>query len=421
MSGRILVRSERRISEERGDERWSLSECDGDVDGGVGNPQAKKTGEGLGRQLFSSHVGDLVARGFATDEAMGMVWGALRRALRRELRRRGLWSCSPRFLGIVGHTSWQTAMMDCPGGSGVACRDGLDELVADCYVYVFVDRLRSLDAQRKLKPNIEGLVWRNVRFFVHDRQRQHDRLGARIYKILRRAVDGACSENRLYKLSGDGKVGSGSVLACRPAPVAFGKGEASFGRGVLATLAEDWSDRLLPDLVTARGVEEDALVAAVVDLLGTLGECGVTAFRFEDLAGPLKSAVRERWAGRWGASGGGDVDLGTGGLETSAALDPGHLEVESRDRFQDLAKRVESTLGALPVKRRRTRRQLLVLWGYLASYALGETPTPQGGGSGGEGIPSFRELSKQLGIPRDRFPGLIETVKETLVVCRSEG
>src|SRR5262249_51174965 len=90
----------------------------------------------------------------APDETLALaVWGRLREILEHELKRRGLWHHPPAYLGICA-ADWRGGPED----------DGaLDELVAECYGFIFVDRLERLRAQLAQKPNIEGLVLLNVR------------------------------------------------------------------------------------------------------------------------------------------------------------------------------------------------------------------------------------------------------------------
>ncbi len=108
------------------------------------------------------------------------VWTALRRLLVSELKRRSLWSLPPAFLGIYGCVTW-------------ADPDAVEELVADCFVFTFAERFRSLKAQLRTKPDIEGLVLRNVRNFLHETQRRHDPVGFRVFTVLRSAVRNALS------------------------------------------------------------------------------------------------------------------------------------------------------------------------------------------------------------------------------------
>src|SRR5215470_14386258 len=103
------------------------------------------------RQVFSDYVRLLAASGQAAQpRQVALVWAALRRALRAELRKRGLWMSSPSYLGIFGFARWSERMAGgraqaSLGGGAVRARDdALEELTAGCYCFIFVQRLRSL-------------------------------------------------------------------------------------------------------------------------------------------------------------------------------------------------------------------------------------------------------------------------------------
>jgi hypothetical protein len=123
------------------------------------------------------------------DREFEEVWTGLRRLLVSELKRRSLWSLPPACLGIYGCTTW-------------ADPEAVEELVADCFVFIFVERFRSLKAQLRYKPNVEGLIVRNVRNFLHETQRRHDPVGYRVFTVLRSAVRDALSAGELQVIAG---------------------------------------------------------------------------------------------------------------------------------------------------------------------------------------------------------------------------
>src|SRR4030095_1988798 len=96
-------------------------------------------------QVFTDHVRALGAAEPLDSAQFEAVCAALRAAVRRELQRRGLWETPPAYLGIYGGASWE------PADDAKSHESPLEELVAECYTYVFVSRLRSLQAQLKLK------------------------------------------------------------------------------------------------------------------------------------------------------------------------------------------------------------------------------------------------------------------------------
>jgi hypothetical protein len=163
------------------------------------------------------------------------VWTALRRLVVSELKRRSLWSLPPAFLGIYGCASWSDP-------------EAIEELVAECFVFTFAERFRSLKAQLRSKPDVEGLVLRNVRNFLQETQRRHDPVGFRVFTVLRGVVRNVLSAGELQVIAGSPGVQRDTVLAFRAVPSAETARLEELRPHVLA-----WNDDLLPDLITARG------------------------------------------------------------------------------------------------------------------------------------------------------------------------
>ncbi len=332
------------------------------------------------------------ARGFER------VWRALRILLRSEIRRRGLWRSPPGFLGVFGWRSWQRT-----GHGG----DALDELVADCYTFVFVQRLRVLRAQLERKPHIEGLVVRCARNFLYDVQKRHDPLGFRVFSLVKTALLRALDAGELWVISGSPKIGGDTVLACRPTVEA-----ATADFAALDGIARTWNDDLLPDLLTARGKAREALIDRIHRRLTGLRQEGVEAFRSKDVINALKADARARWSAvlSWTGS---DLAHETedGEVARVVRLIQPDTSFEDHDRFDQLLACVSEGLDRSRL-RRRTREHLWTLWRFLRTFAA------EAGGEGdGDRLPSRRELSRQLGIPRDRFTGLYATLRQLLEQC----
>src|SRR5436309_14649242 len=129
--------------------------------------------DAAGARVFTDYVRSLEPGGEPDPQRLATVRETLRGALRGELRRRGLWNAPPDYLGVYGSEGWE---------------DALEELLAECYAFVFVDRLRALQAQLRVKPNVDGLVFLNVRHFLHERQKEHDPVGSQVFEVLQSAV-----------------------------------------------------------------------------------------------------------------------------------------------------------------------------------------------------------------------------------------
>ncbi len=358
------------------------------------------------------------------DRDVAPVLTELRRALRSEIRRRGLWETSPSYLGVYGAERWHGGTVaDLALGLGGG---PLDELLADCFSYIFVDRLRSLSAQLKVKDDVEGLVYLNVRHFVHERQRDCDPLGTRVYQVLHRAVQAAVDAGELEILAGDSRIRNDTLLTFDA-----GTEDVPADRRAerLARRVARWCDDLLPDLITATGRREDPLVDRLRARLPELWDDGFNVLPFHELIDPLKAEVRGRWAtilgnarerlgiaGPPGSPPAGRSEGGESGEpgERFPAADPEplpDLAFEQRDRFRALVACVVRSLAQLPGDE-RSRRTIEKLWGYLRVWSAE-------GGLMGDRLPSNRELALRLGLPRERIPGALETIRSLIDGCRT--
>lgn len=390
--------------------------------------------------MYTEFVRMLMAGGEPLDErAFADLWTALRAALRAELRRRGLASSPPSYLGIYGWTGWEEVMRAGNGGGMADARwrqpgreDALEELAAGCYSFIFVDRLRSLAAQLRVKPDVEGLVLLNVRHYVHELQRQHDPLGYRIFAVAREAVRLALARGDLQVAAGDPRLRNDTLLAFGVAVGVGGGGAGSSAppEAQVQELVRGWNDRLLPDLVTAHGQAQEAVAEKLSRCLPDLRRQGIVSFRFKELIDPLKSDVRSRWAvllqqaGRWAEAGAG-ADGAVQGASCPVARPD--LELEERAGFTGLASCVAEAVDRLDTDA-RTRGYLMTLWGFLSASAAQDLEGGGGalaagpGGAGlddGEGTaPSHRKLARLLGIPRERLPELYQTLGLLVQACR---
>ncbi len=339
--------------------------------------------------VFTAFVRNL--RGGMTPDAdlFHDAWHGLRAALASEMRRRGLWQSPPSYLGVFGWERWD-------GGEAVGARaqaSALGELVADCYAFIFVDRLESLKRHLADKPEIEGLVRLNIRHFLHERQKAHDPLGFQIFELLQAAVAEEVASGSLHVLDGDGRVRNGTLLGfaptAEPRPVDLGP------------VAVRWNDELLPALVAAGGRQQAVGVERLRRrLLGLPREEGVEAFRFGDLVEPLKSDARRRWAALLGGDGG-----------EEGAADPG----QSREQ---LARCVSCSIRRLETDP-KTRTYLAALWQHLRRQPGGGEPGAPG--RPWKSHPSFRQLGQLLSIPRERFPMLLDILRQLVAGCRAGG
>ena len=341
--------------------------------------------------------------------ALERVLKGLRHDLKVEIRRRGLWDKSPRVLGMVGFERWDRwGFHSDLDGEG---QEALDELSVDCYVYIFVTRLRSLLGQLETKGNVEGLVKRSVRNFVHDSQRKHDPLGFRVYKVFRRAVEQSVKERRLFILEEHRRLCNDTLLGFHPQ--ARMQQERDEGADLTDAVTR-WNDALLPDLMTAQGSQLKSVVETFQQKLLGLETEGVGSFRCRDVMDPLKSDARQRWATVW-SRGDGRSLIGDHGSPMPLQVGVGS------EGFQALSSCVGRRLSKFQGQQ-RTRNHLLKLWDYLKQYALADLngEGPVSWDIVEEKLPSHRELAKTLNIPRDRFPELYETIRQATQRCLTQ-
>lgn len=350
---------------------------------------------------FTRYVTEMARRGEPTAESLEDLWEALSAATIRELRRRLLWRSPPSYLGVCGWSSWWERSAG-PGRTASA----LDELVIDCYSEIFLKRLPRLLAQLEVKAEIDGLVFIYLKNYIHDRRKAHDPMGFRLFQTLRLVVRQAIAAGELFVVAGDPKILNGTVVATR-------RGEArraASDPGRLRSIVERWNDELFPGIMRAKGTERQDLIGRLRDRFRELEAQGVRVFRFKDLIDSLKRDVRARWAALFELERGESVLAESKeGLATVVRLilpDERHWERES---FATLVARVADRLDRLdaPVK---TRRYLRALWSFLGSFAADDSL---------ESLPSNRKLSDLLAIPRERLPGLYDTLRE--VVANDRG
>lgn len=354
---------------------------------GVGGPASPSDGPAPDGLTFTEYVRGLEPGVGPAPEVFRRLSQRLRGVLVLQLKRRSLWHLRPRCLGIFGPASWQE-----PGA--------VEELVVDCYRFVFLDRLASLRAHLRIKANIDGLVFRSINNYLYDMQKKHDPLGFRVFGILQLAVRHCCDTGTLQVLAGDKRVRNDTVLGFHDGaqPQALPPQEL---RPRIAT----WNDDLLPELVTARGKKLDRLVIRLAEHVAKLHDLG--AFTFADLLEPLKEDARQRWNAIWSHAEGRPAGDSEGVPVSFARHAPPVPDCEQRLAFEGLTRCVSLQLEHLTAPP-KTRERLRRLWVFLR-HQVAE--------SAGSKTPSRRRIARRLEIPRDSLPGLYEILGRLVQGC----
>jgi hypothetical protein len=351
------------------------------------------------------------------------AWSGLQATLCGELKRRGLWYSPPCYLGVYGYERWDAEETVGDPMSHAWCytrpgQSALAELVTDCWAFIFSDRMQSLKAQLRDKENIDGLVVRNVKNFLHERQRQHDPVGFRIFERLHGALADAVSRQALYVLGGDQRIRNNTVLGFTP------EAELRLPALDLGPIVTRWNDELLPGIVTSRGHQEAVVLDRLAQLLLGLPRHGIHCFRVKDLVEPLKSDARQRWAAFLARDdSAGAVQGAPNEVQVLQRALP-ECAVETRQSFEHLIRCVSAAIDRVDADP-RTRGYLAVLWAHLQRQYGDGDPGEAGGGEpgrddGGESPLSHRQLSQRLQIPRVRIPMLFATLKQVVTRCRLE-
>ncbi len=341
---------------------------------------------------FTESIRSLIEQGGDPDtETFGALWGSLRGALVFELRRRGLFTSPPSYLGIVGANSWRQG-------------DALEELLADCFVFAVLRRLERLEDHLKVRSNIDGLIFGNIRNFLSETQHRHDRVGFKVFKVLQQATRQAITAGVLHVLEGAPEVRNGTVLGFSSG------GNPGRAHGVdLGEHVEGWGNDLLPDLLTGKGTKRKAVLGRLRSHLEGLRDQDVEVFRFKMLIQPFQKDVRQRW-GAMGVPAGEEFAFEESGDEGERLVRLVRPEtgVEDRDSLRKLLACMGESIDKLDAKR-KTKDYLLRLWNFLKDYAAE---------AGDDKVPADLQLANQLEIPRHRFRGLYATLAGLVEACK---
>ena len=350
-------------------------------------------------RVFTDYVRSLASGKAPDNDLFEALWTKLGRALKAEMRKRGLWSTSPGYLGIHGFYGWTQ-------------EGAFDELVADALTFL-LERLPSLKAQLRQKDNVEGFFFRGIRNFLYDSQKRHDPVGFRVFTVAQSAVRQRLDDGTLHVLEGDPGVRNDTILGFAP------DADPKHPKAALAEHVVGWSHELMPELVTARGKHVDDVSRRLAALLSGLLEVAVEVFAFHGLVDLMKSHARQHWNAIWAQQEGETAfeDDGEEAFPRIVHLIRPDSGVEEREAFGKLIACVAERLSRID-EDPKTRTYIEKLWMFLRNHASEPAGKPTATDLGASKLPSRRKIAQCLGIPRDRLKGFFETLGEMVEECR---
>lgn len=346
---------------------------------------------------FTRYIEALAARSDSLVRLADELLAELRDVLTREMHRRSLWTSPPSYVGIYGCAHWTPATE-----ARIPTTSPLDELLSDCYVYIFGTHLPQLLDKARVN-SIDGLVVFLLRNFLSHRQKIHDPLGYRVFEVLHGVVRAAVKDGELYVVMGDERIRNDTVLAVTPGANAKDAAPIEILRPIVAR----WNDTLLPGLVIAMRYERTRLNASLREHLFNLEADGVAVFGFKPLVDTMKEDVRARWAMLY------DQEEG----ETAVQMDDESrsvVRVFRPDQRSHDAAAFERLLDCVTERieksgeKERTRRYLQRLWGFLRHFVYRDD----------EEALSQRGVAEMLSIPRGRLAALYEGLGQFVRRCQ---
>lgn len=325
--------------------------------------------------------------GTANDDAQAAV-EALRLLLKRRLKRRGLQLQPPSYLGYSG-PDWRD-------------EGTFEELLFDCYSYVFVQRIIGLRNQARVRPQIDGLIILNVDHFLTERQQRHDPIGYAMFGNVRAALEQGEKEGKWScdPSSVDQKVANTTVVwrTGKREPTCWTRDQ------LLARLESDASwPEAVPSLVqcSERG---QAWVNAFLD---RLWQSDSTPVRVEDLVATLAGLAREVWRIRHALPPSATALEGDEGFGQVVRVLTDDKSTDERDLWKWLKKRIKAAIKESSLDPRR-RRRLRVEFCWLSQAVKRHE------------IPSQAQLCQELDIARSTVSDDFRILREIIESVRRE-
>lgn len=344
-----------------------------------------------------------------------------------ELKRRGLWTAPPSYVGQEGVRWIQPGV--------------LDDFAHQVFYFVLVERFRSLANARRLGKKTGWRVRKFIGFFITERQREGDPIGYRVFVRLKASVMQALEQRFLFLFGDD--------LDAGEAPELDNQSRLTYVRGRFVVAALDrlqdaahfLNDRVLPRLVTDEGRAVPKLLDRLTNALQVLGRelQNFEAFQLGELSKELKDDARRRFGEFGMQERPTTVDGNAKEEDASSMAEPtlvipveAHEETLAQwsDRRRLVLKTVSDCIDTMPAG--QDRDESWKLWTFLKSTRL--LSDVERARLEAEGLPdpddpgleeslNQSELHRTLGISRRRLPKLLDSLKELVgaAVLESQG
>lgn len=294
--------------------------------------------------------------------------------LEQELRVRGLRWAPPAYLGEDDQSAWTEV--------------GLRSLAMELADWAIVRRMRGLAAKIDVYGNVDGLVLRNVRSFVTDRQRRADPVGYATYQNLRAAVADGVAAGWLGCDEDDARPRTGS----RVGPPGLDAPRLS-DRDLVVWLKQ--TDRWAHLCVTVGRIGSDGRDEAG-HVLQQLVEAPCTV-RFGELVDAIRSPARAAIAVQWMDD---EVGLeGSEGTESWVPLVDPHATTEATWAWQEKVRAVDLALDTVPGRRNRRAGLRALFDEIVRACEDGEAPTQ-------------RELGRRLDLAKSTTADYTRILRE---------
>lgn len=319
------------------------------------------------------------------SDPTGQVLAALERLLRQRMKEKNLMSAPPEYLGYPEHADWRV-------------RGAFEDIVSDCYIYAIAQRITALQNQLRIKPNVDGLIHRNVANFLLERQRKQDPIGYAVFRNVRGAAQDAAAaeEIGLENLDRRGKFCNQTILRLGGNPSAAPATHDQIQARLEA--AEGWADivRWLTE-TTEKGRDW------VRGFLRGFPAAGITSVVCGDLVEVVAARIRSDWRARHAERSSELAREGDDEFATTVRMFWPDEGIEARERWEQLKRIILERIAGLNLQDRVRKRLAVVFDALVRAVESGGAP------------PSQTELSEQTGIKRATLSDDMRVLRENVL------